>query len=434
MPNEVPIEIPEKLLPLIYQSARYKIVYGGRGKGATWSFARCLLRLGMAQRERILCAREIQRTIKESVHFVLKRQIEILGLEHFYTVKETEIVGLNGTTFIFAGLRDMDAAKLKSLEGVTRVWVAEAHVISDNSWRVLIPTIREPDSEIWVEFNPELATDPTYERFITNRRHDSLAIFMSWRDNPWFPDVLERERTQDFDDDIEDGKPTYNYVWEGKPKPAVEGAIFANEVARFERDNRFRSVDCDPMGLVHGIMDLGYGVMTMTLAQRFASTVQIVGYREWRNSTYDLITADLRNDQALKEYRWGNIFMPHDSAHKDPKTGESHKAVMEALGWKVEDVPQIGIENYIEKGRRLFRSCYINTENGGKDLMNCLRRFKYNIPANADTDKERRAPKKDDWSHGAESFCYTAVVADQLVNNPVRVSDPYRGFERGYAA
>jgi phage terminase large subunit len=185
--------------------------------------------------------------------------------------------------------------------------------------------------------------------------------------------------------------------------------------------------------MVHGIMDLGYGVMTMVMAQKFASTVQIVGYREWRNRTYDFITNELKHeDEKLKAYRWGSVFMPHDAAHKDPKTGHSHRRVMEDLGWTVEDVPQIGIENYIEKGRRMFGTSYINTENGGKDLMNCLRRFKYNIPANAD-DKERRAPKKDDWSHGAEAFCYTAVVADELVNDSRITKDPYRGFAGAYA-
>ena len=247
--------------------------------------------------------------------------------------------------------------------------------------------------------------------------------------------MLEDERRQDYEDDKHPGKPTYNYIWEGKPLPAVEGAIFALEVAKFEQDGRFRPVDYDPMGLVHGIMDLGYGVMTMVLAQKFASTVQIVGYREWRNHTYDMITTDLKGDEKLKDYRWGNIFMPHDAAHKDPKTGHSHKRIMEDLGWRVEDVPQIGVENYIEQGRRMFRTSYINRENGGADLMNCLRRFKYSIPANADDDKERRAPKKDDYSHGAEAFCYTAVVADDLVNERAGTGDPYAALKSGnYAA
>jgi phage terminase large subunit len=193
--------------------------------------------------------------------------------------------------------------------------------------------------------------------------------------------------------------------------PAVEGAIFANEVAKLYEENRVRALDYDPMGKVHGIMDLGWGVMTMILAQRFGNTVNIIGYHECVNKTYDQITVELKAKHP--DYRWGKVFMPHDASHRDPKTGNDHYEVMEALGWETDKVEQIGIENYIEKGRRMFGNVYISDANGCDRLIHCLRRFKYRI---------------------AESFCYTAVVADKLVNDDLVIENPYRGLQSGYAA
>lgn len=375
----------------------------------------------------MLCTREIQRTIKESVHYALRRQIELLGIESFYTVNDNSIKGKNGTEFIFAGLRDMDAAKLKSMEGVTRVWVAEAHVISDKSWQVLLPTIREDQSEIWIEFNPELDTDPTWVRFIENERPNSVIIPMSYRDNPWFPDVLEDERRTDYELDKTPGKVDYRWIWEGQCRPAVKGAVFANEVAALYAENRVRPLDYDSSGVVHVVMDLGYGVMAAVLVQKFASTVQIIGYYELQRSTYHDLTLELRK---LK-YRWGKVFMPHDAAHRDPKYGKSHTEVMRELGWETADIPQIGVENYIEAGRDLFGNVYISDE--CKELMHCLKRWRYEVKeTNAGTNKTT-PPVKDEFSHGAEAFCYTAVVADELTND-AQTTDPYKGFRTGYAA
>lgn len=365
------------------------------------------------------------------MHQLLVDQQQEMGLGKFYRVTKNGIVGLNGTQFMFKGLRTEDISKIKSLEGVDDCWLEEAHVLSNKSLRVIIPTIRKTGSRFYISMNPELDDDPAYERFITHPAEDSHVIKMDYMDNPWFQDTeLEAERQADYDRDKSQDKYIYRHVWLGHTLPAVEGAIFANDLAVFLEQGRHRVVDHDPMGLVYGIMDLGFGVMTMVLAQRFANTVNIIGYHEWRNSTYDKITVQLREEYP--NYRWGSIFMPHDATHRDPKTGHSHFRVMEDLGWKTEPVEQIGIENYIEKGRRMFGQCYINTENGGDDLMRCLKRFKYKV-SDANPDK-RMMPDKDDWAHGAESFCYTAVVADKMVNTTQVIVDPYKSMRGQYAA
>lgn len=434
MACKVTIDIPDVAMPIYNDPRRVNTMYGGRGSTKSWTIARILSLNGYLEPRRILCGREIQKSLDESVYQLLLQQQRAMGLGAFYRPLKGKIVGPNGTEFLFRGMRSESIDSLKSIEDVDDCWLEEAHVLSHRSLRILVPSIRKPGSRFYVSLNPELDDDPAYERFVLNADPDrSHVIKMNYSDNPWFYDTeLEQERLYDYEHDNTPGKYMYKHVWEGYTLPAVEGAIFAGEVAKFEQEGRYRPIDIDPMGLVHGIMDLGWGVMTMVLAQRFASTVQVVGYREWRNATYDQITAELKADPVLKDVRWGKIFMPHDAAHRDPKSGKSHRQVMEDLGWKVEAVPQEGVENYIEKGRRLFRTAYINKGNGGNELMRCLKRFKYKIAV--ENEHKKTGVDKDDFSHGSEAWCYTAVVADELTNNERSTVNPYEGFDSGYAA
>lgn len=421
-------DIPEAAFPIWEDPRRYNILYGGRGSTKSWTIARILSLNGYLSSRRILCARETQRSLKESVYQLLLDQQALLGLDGFYKGTKDSIIGLNGTQFLFHGVRTEDVTKIKSLEGVDDCWVEEAHALSVKSWRILVPTIRKEASRFYITFNPELVDDPTYERFITKPPKDCHIIKMNYTDNPWFSEVLDQERIEDYERDTTPDKHVYKHTWEGMTLPAVEGAIFANEVAKLYEESRVRPLEYDPMGKVHGIMDLGWGVMTMILAQRFGNTVNIIGYYEWVNKTYDQITVELKANHP--DYRWGKIFMPHDASHRDPKTGNSHYQVMEALGWDTEKVDQIGIENYIDKGRRMFGNVYISDK--CDRLIHCLRRFKYRV-ATTNEDK-KTGVEKDDYSHGAEAFCYTAVVADQLVNHDIVITNPYGGLKHGYAA
>ena len=165
------VQLPKIYKPLL-EPKRYKIYYGGRGAGKSWSFALTLLILGSSKRLRILCTREIQGSMKQSVHKLLSHCIENLGLERFYRVTREGIFGINGTEFIFHGLRH-DPMQIKSLEGVDICWVEEAQKITNESWGILIPTIRKKNSEIWISFNPNLESEPTYQKFVLhNDRED----------------------------------------------------------------------------------------------------------------------------------------------------------------------------------------------------------------------------------------------------------------------
>lgn len=223
----VKVELPRALLFLVSESARYKVAYGGRGSTKSWNFARALLGLGNSRRLRILCAREFQNSIADSVHKLLADQIAMLRFAE-YQVQKTAITNrLTGTEFLFAGLRH-NIESIKSMEGVDICWVEEAERVSEASWQVLIPTIRKPGSEIWVSFNPAQENDPTYQRFVvhppTNPDGTSAAIVrkVSWKDNPWLPEVLRQEAEYLRRTDPE----AYQHVWEGDTWGRSDAQVF----------------------------------------------------------------------------------------------------------------------------------------------------------------------------------------------------------------
>ena len=191
-PAKTRAEFPEKL-QCLFRPARYKVLYGGRGGAKSWGIARALLIQGAAKPLRVLCAREIQKSIGDSVHKLLSDQIKALGLAGFYEVQKTVIRGRNGTEFTFHGLKH-NVTNIKSAEGADVCWVEEAQTVSKSSWATLIPTIRKPGSEIWVSFNPELEDDETYQRFVANPPTGAVVVKVNWSDNPWFPDVLRQEK------------------------------------------------------------------------------------------------------------------------------------------------------------------------------------------------------------------------------------------------
>ena len=221
----IEVTFAEKLRPL-FKPKRNKIVYGGRGSGKSWGVARALILKCLAEKLLILCTREYQNSLSQSVHRLLSDQIDLLGFAPFFDITKTGITcKLNGSEFIFIGTRK-DPAKIKSTEGIDIVWCEEAENMSKTSWEVLIPTIRKPNSEIWVTFNPREASDPTYHNFVATPRDDTLLIEMNWRDNPWFSDVMNEERKFALNGDYD----TYNHIWEGKTLERSDAQILWDKV------------------------------------------------------------------------------------------------------------------------------------------------------------------------------------------------------------
>ncbi len=362
--------------------------------------------MGAARPLRILCAREIQRTIADSVHRLLSDQANALGLLGHYQILDSEIRGVNGTSFSFAGLRQQDVGKIKSFEGVDICWVEEAQTVSKKSWDILIPTIRKEKSEIWVTFNPELDTDDTYTRFVVNPPPGSVLININYSDNPWFPKTLDTERQH-----LKKSDPTaYENVWEGRCRTTVDGAIYQREISDLVKDQRVRPVPYDPILKVHTVWDLGFNdAMTIIFVQRRGGEMRILDYIEDSHKTL----AEYVSEINQRKYVWGHDWLPHDGAARDIKTGKSAKEVLDALGRDARLIPKMDVESGIKAARLMFPRCYFD-DMKTKRLLDCLKRYRRAIPT---TTNEPAAPLHDEYSHGADAFRYLAVIADKLSND-----------------
>ena len=398
-------EFPASLKPL-FESKRYKVLWGGRGSGKSWGIARALLILAAQKPMRILCTREIQKSIKNSVHKLLSDQIQSLGLGSFYTITQTEIRGANGSEFLFNGLSDQTAESIKSFESVDTVWVEEAQTVSKRSWDILTPTIRKQGSEIWMSLNPELDTDETYIRFIATPPPDSWVCKMNYTENPWFNDTLDNERLHAL---ATMSKADYENIWLGICRTAVSGAIYADEVAQAFSESRIRAVPYESKFPVHVIFDLGWNdKMSVILAQRSLSEIRVLEYIEDSHKTLDWYSAKLKE----KGLNWGKVWLPHDGAHGDYKTGKSAQQIMQELGWQVNIIPIDKIESGIRLARQTLPRVYFDADKTTR-LVECLRRYRRNLPT---TTNEPGAPVHDEYSHGADAFRYLCASADKMQN------------------
>lgn len=205
----------------LFRPARYKIVYGGRGSGKSWAVARALILLASERKLRILCTREFQLSIQESCHELLSSQITKMGLGHKFEVLAQTIRVKNGSEFLFVGV-GTNPEKVMSMEGVDIVWCEQGERMSECSWQILVPTIREPGSEIWCTFNPDEENDPTYRRFVLNHPPDTVQLKVDWQLNPWFPSELARERDYLYKVDPEAAE----HVWGGECRRNASAQIF----------------------------------------------------------------------------------------------------------------------------------------------------------------------------------------------------------------
>lgn len=225
-------ELPEKLIFFLSKKARYKVAYGGRGSAKSWTVARCLVLLALQSKVRILCTRQLQTSIKDSVHKLLSDSIQSLGLNQFFDITRDAIrCKNNDSEFIFKGIQN-NINEIKSIEGINYCWVEEAQSVSTESWEILIPTIRKQGSEIWVTFNPDREEDATYQRFIKNPPPDSIVQLVNYNDNPWFTDVLRKE--MEYCKEVDQGK--YEHIWLGKTVIDTELQVYNGkfELKEFE--------------------------------------------------------------------------------------------------------------------------------------------------------------------------------------------------------
>lgn len=392
------IEFPEKL-ECLFRPGRYKILYGGRGGAKSWGIARALLALGTSNRLRVLCAREIQKSIADSVHRLLADQVTAMGLGSFYEVQQTTIKGVNGTLFFFAGLRH-NINNIKSVEGADIVWVEEAQTVSKSSWDTLIPTIRKPGSQIIVSFNPELDTDETYKRFVLNPPPDAEVVRIGWQDNPWFPAVLKQERETMKARDP-DG---YLTTWEGHCRQTLDGAIYAKEVRAATEGARITRVPYEPNKPVHTFWDLGRADKTsIWFAQIVGFEFRVIDFYENRGEVLPHYLKELQG----RPYVYGDHWLPHDANNELLASERTIAQQMRAAGFTVRITPKTSVSNGINAARTLFPNVWFDAEKCA-DGLNALRRYRYDVDAENGQFSDK--PLHDDASHAADAFRYLAVA------------------------
>jgi phage terminase large subunit len=403
------VEFPEKL-SILFDSARYKVLYGGRGGAKSWGIARALLIIGARKTTRILCAREFQTSIRDSVHKLLSDQIVSMGLIEFYEITQNSIRGKNGTEFSFVGLKN-NVANIKSYEGCDICWVEEAQTTSKLSWNVLIPTIRKEGSEIWISFNPELETDETYQRFIVNQPENCIVQRINWSDNPWFPETLRLEKDALFVRDRE----SYNTVWEGVCRQTVDGAIFAKEMQQAEFEQRITRVPYEATKPVHIIFDLGWSDQTAWwVLQWVGMETRLIRYEETNQTTMSQILAKIQNYGYMIDTLW----LPHDAQNKTlAAQGKSIEDIVRAAGYNVRILDRVPIVDSINAARTMFNKCYFDRENCHQGLQ-CLRHYRYDV--DPDTGAFSSKPLHNTYSHGADAFRYIGLMLNEPKKRSVK--------------
>lgn len=413
--------IPEAFGPL-FVPKRYKVFYGGRGAAKSESFGRALLAKGMSKKEGILCARELQVSISDSVHSMLEQLIDDTPeFAAFYTVTKKEIIGKNDTFFIFKGLKH-NITEIKSTHGITICWVEEAQAVSDKSWETLIPTIRSNDSEIWISFNTKNPTDPTYKRFVLKKRDNAIVVKVSWRDNPFFPKVLDDERKELEDDDPE----AYEHVWEGEFDTRFSGAVYAKYI---KQNQISKDVVYDNRIPIYTAWDLGYDDATSVIFyQVLHGEIRIIDYYE--SNFEDIqhycevlygckIKIDERakdtakvlkwhfnecfdEDRANYDYAGGKHYVPHDAAYElQAAQGRSIVEQGAEFGIRLESIAATNQQSSEQALRKVLPKCWFNSEKT-TDLVHALMNYHY------DFDEERKIYSKvpvHDWSsHAADAM------------------------------
>lgn len=396
------LAIPKAYKPL-FTPARYKVFYGGRGSAKSESYARTLLIQGMQERHLVLCTREFQASIQDSVHRLLASTITNNGLSDEYEILQSTIRHrTNGTEFIFKGLRH-NITEIKGLQGVTRVWCEEAENISDRSWEVLIPTIRATGSEIWVSFNPKNPNDPTYQRFVANPPDNAIVQKVSWRDNPFFPPILRQEMNALKAQDPEAAE----HIWEGGFDTRRSGAVYAKQLQKARDESRITRVPYDPSTEVFTAWDLGFGDATaIWFLQFIGRELRWLDYYENSGEQLDHYTQIVK--QKPYNYMRMGHFLPHDGGHGNIR-GDSVSKQLFDMGLQNTVLTR---ETDINPGIELLRQTIaysVFDADKCKEGIRCLENYAY------EWDDERKVFKSKpshNWtSHGADSARYAAIAA-----------------------
>jgi len=401
------IELPPKLIPVFTGEADVRGAYGGRGSAKTRSFAlmtaiRAYMWDMAGRRGIILCGRQFMNSLDDSSMEEIKAAIRSQPwLERHFEIGEKFVRTKSGRiSYKFVGLdRNIDSVKSKSR--ILLCWVDEAEPVTDEAWTKLIPTLREEDSELWCTWNPESKRSPTHLRFRVGPRDDRIKIVeLNWRDNPWFPEVLERTRQRD-----KVQRPNqYDHIWEGDFAQVFEGAYYTPELMALRAQGRVTSVKHEPLLPTYAAWDLGKGPnMAIWVFQIDGGSLRVLKYLQ--GQTDEGIPTMLRYLDQLP-YKITEHRLPHDAKVRELGTERTRVETMQAAGQKLKLVADHKVRDGINAVKETLPRCWFDAENTEYGL-DALRQYRsgYNEKNMVFSDE----PLHDWTSHAADAFRYVAM-------------------------
>ncbi len=425
MGRELILETPRVFVPLL-EPSRYKGAWGGRGSGKSHFFADLLIEHAQYEKGmRSVCIREVQKTLKESSKRLIEDKLTAMDLGESDGFKVfNEVIETPGDGIIsFQGMQDHNAESIKSLEGYGRAWVEEAQTLSARSMTLLKPTIRAEGSELWFSWNPRRKTDAVDVMLRGDTLPtDAIVLNANWRDNPFFPSVLEQERQ----DCLRITPDQYDHVWEGGYASVISGAYYAKVLTEAKNDRRIGRVSADPLLPKRLFVDIGgtgarADAFTMWGAQFVGREVRVLDYYEAVGQPLATHLAWMREKKYTPDCT--QIWLPHDGETHDKVFAVSYESSLRAAQYDVTVVPNQGrgaAKARIEAGRRIFPACWFNQETTepGIDAIGWYHEKK---------DEARNVglgPEHDWSSHGADSFGLMAICAEQYFSQDGRRSEP----------
>lgn len=396
--------------PLYLREKLFCVLYGGRGGGKSWEIADYLLFDGIKNVNRNLCCREVQKSIKQSVHQLFKDRIKRWNLGHFYNVLETEIRGANGTLFIYTGLLEHTSDTIKSFEGCNRTWIEEAQTVSKRSLDILIPTVvRTTDCQVIMSLNPYLLTDAVWNDYIQptldSKRDDVTLVRVNYADNKHCPPEIMRLAENMKRDEYDQ----WLNIYDGQPKLVADGAIYKDELHKMRADGRITSVPVDDILPVYTVWDLGVSDSTVIwFVQVYGKEPRLVDYYEANSEGIEHYIKLIKS----KGYDYGGHFAPHDIRVREFTSGKSRLETARAMGIDFTVVTNISIDDGIDATRRLLKQVWIDERRCARGIE-CVQNYRreYN-----DKMQEFKPRPVHDWaSHAADALRYVALSIDRMV-------------------
>ena len=412
------LELPPKLVPVFAAPDKdVRSAWGGRGSAKTRTFAkmtavRAVMWAQAGDEGIILCGRQYMNSLEDSSLEEIKAAIksEPWLAERFDVGEKYIRTADRRISYTFAGLdRNIDSVKSKAR--IRLCWIDEAEPVTDEAWDILIPTIREEDSELWVTWNPKRKTAPVEKRFRFSKDPRTVGVEINWRDNPWFPDKLERTRLKD----KEERPDSYDHIWEGGYLTAVEGAYFVKQLAAVKEEGRVGKVAADGLMTIRLFVDIGgtgakADAFTMWAAQFVGKEIRVLDYYEVVGQPIEAHLNWMREKKYTSDR--AQIWLPHDGSTQDKVYDVSYESAFTKAGYSVNVVPNQGkgaAKMRIEAMRRVFPYCWFN-ESTTVDGRDALAWYHEKWDAVRDTGL---GPEHDWASHGSDAAGLMAICYEE---------------------